>query len=323
MTIETNTPLDPAIAAIIPGLPVFDPSTLTPQGVRESLRAALAARPAAALPAAVRVENTEVQGADGKLSARVYRTASAVSPTVVYFHGGGWVAGDLETVDRQAHWLAIETGTVVVSVDYRRPPEVQFPGAFSDAIAALLDVADRISEFGGDAARLGVAGESAGGNLAAAAAIAARDAGRKLAGQLLIYPVTDAVGHYADPAENARFPSRAENAQGYYLTLAAMQWFVGQYIADESQSADWRVSPLRAETLAGVAPAVVCTAWFDPLRDEGAAYAKALRRAGVSTRYHAGPGLIHGYFGLGEASELARLAAQRVRADFKALLAGH
>jgi acetyl esterase len=239
---------------------------------------------------------------------------------VVFFHGGGWVAGDLETHDRQARLLAIETGAVVVSVDYRRPPETRFPGAFEDGFAAARGVIARIAEFGGDSTRVGVAGDSAGGNLAAATAIACRDAGIDLAAQLLVYPVTDVAGGFADAKENARFPSRAENAEGYFLTSATMQWFAGHYLGDLGEGADWRVSPLRAKGHAGLAPATVCTAWFDPLRDEGKAYADALRAAGVTTKYHHGAGLIHGYFGLGEASQVARLEAQRARADFKAML---
>jgi acetyl esterase len=241
---------------------------------------------------------------------------------VVFFHGGGWVAGDLETHDRQARLLAIETGAVVISVDYRRPPETRFPGAFEDAVAAVKDAVARIAQFGGDATRIGVAGDSAGGNLAAAAAIACRNAGIKLAAQLLVYPVTDVAGNYADRDENARFPSRAENADGYFLSRAVMEWFAGHYLSDASHGTDWRVSPLRAKDLAGLAPAIVCTAWFDPLRDEGKAYADALTAAGVATRYYQGEGLIHGYFGLGEASETAKREAQRARADFKALLGG-
>jgi acetyl esterase len=137
---------------------------------------------------------------------------------------------------------------------------------------------------------------------------------------LLVYPVTDIFGNYADESENARFPSRSENAEGYFLSRAVMQWFAGHYLSDKSHGADWRVSPLRAKDFKGLAPAVVCTAWFDPLRDEGAAYAAALSTAGVSIRHYPGAGLIHGYFGLGEASEVARAEAQRARADFKALL---
>lgn len=157
--------------------------------------------------------------------------------------------------------------------------------------------------------------------LAAVTAIACRDAGIRLAAQLLVYPVTDVAGNFADAKENARFPSRAENAEGYFLSRAVMEWFCGHYLADAGHGTDWRVSPLRAKSLAGLAPAVVTTAWFDPLRDEGKAYADALRAAGVPVSYFDGPGLIHGYFGLGDASETAKAEAQRARADFKTLLA--
>jgi acetyl esterase len=315
-----TAPLDPVIAQIIPLLPLRDPATMTPQSARDALRALAAARAAIPPPQVQSVSDRQVKGAAGPLAARVYRVALEKSPTVVFFHGGGWVAGDLETHDRQARLLAIETGAVVVSVDYRRPPETRFPGAFEDAFAATRDIIADIAAFGGDSARVGVAGDSAGGNLAAAVAIACRDAGIGLAAQLLAYPVTDVAGNYADAQENARFPSRAENAEGYFLSRAVMQWFAGHYLGDASQGTDWRVSPLRAQNLAGVAPAVVCTAWFDPLRDEGKAYADALASAGVTTKYYDGAGLIHGYFGLGDASEAARRETQRARADFKAML---
>ncbi|TKW79546.1 MAG: alpha/beta hydrolase [Bradyrhizobium icense] len=313
-------PLDPVIEKIIPLLPLRDPTVMTPGSAREALRALAAARAAVPPPPVASAEDAKVKGEAGFLNARVYRMGPGKAPTVVFFHGGGWVAGDLETHDRQARWLAIETGAVVVSIDYRRPPEVRFPGAFEDAFAALRDVVDRIGEFGGDAARIGVAGDSAGGNLAATTAIAARDAGIRLAAQMLAYPVTDVVGNFADKAENERFPSRAENAEGYFLSRAVMEWFCGHYLEDKAHGADWRVSPLRAKNLSHVAPAVVTTAWFDPLRDEGALYADALVHAGVSVKYHPGEGLIHGYFGLVDASEVARAEAQRARADFKAML---
>jgi acetyl esterase len=314
------TPLDPVIAQIIPLLPLRDPAVMTPQSARDSLRALADARAAVPPPPVAEVKNIQVKGAAGPLNARVYRNGREKSPTVVFFHGGGWVAGDLETHDRQARLLVIETGAVVISVDYRRPPETRFPGAFEDAFAATKDIVARVAEFGGDAKRIGVAGDSAGGNLAATVAIACRDAGIKLAAQLLVYPVTDVAGNYADSKENARFPSRSENAEGYFLSRAVMEWFSGHYLEDKNHGSDWRVSPLRAKSLAGLAPAIVTTAWFDPLRDEGKAYADALTAAGVATKYYDGPGLIHGYFGLGEASEMARKEAQRARADFKTLL---
>jgi acetyl esterase len=315
-----SAPLDPVIENIIPLLPLRDPETMTPQSAREALRALAATRAAMPPPPVASADDTKVMGAAGPLAARVYRVSREKSPTVVFFHGGGWVAGDLETHDRQARLLAIETGAVVVSVDYRRPPETRFPGAFEDGFAAVRDIFERIAEFGGDNARVGVAGDSAGGNLAATVAIACRDAGITLAAQLLVYPVTDVAGNFADAKENARFPSREENAEGYFLSRAVMQWFAGHYLGDATQGTDWRVSPLRAKSLAGLPPAIVCTAWFDPLRDEGKAYADALAAAGVTTKYHPGAGLIHGYFGLGDASETARREAQRARADFKARL---
>ena len=314
------TPLDPVIAEIIPKLPLRDPATMTPQSARDALRALAAARAAIPPPSVTSVKDITVKGAAGPLAARVYRNGQDKSPTVVFFHGGGWVAGDLETHDRQARLLVIETGAVVVSVDYRRPPETRFPGAFEDAFASVRDIVKRIDQFGGDLKRIGVAGDSAGGNLAAAVAIACRDEGIALTGQLLAYPVIDAAGNYADAKENARYPSRSENAEGYFLSRAVMEWFAGHYLDDTKHGTDWRVSPLRAKSLAGLAPAIVTTAWFDPLRDEGKAYADALKAAGVATKYYDGPGLIHGYFGLGEASEAARQEAQRARADFKTLL---
>jgi acetyl esterase len=313
-------PLDPVVAQIIPLLPLRDPLTMTPQSARDALRALAAARAAIPPPPVASVEDIKVKGAAGPLAARLYRVAREPSPTVVFFHGGGWVAGDLETHDRQARLLAIETGSVVISVDYRRPPETRFPGAFEDAFAAMREVISRIAEFGGDTSRVGVAGDSAGGNLAATVAIACRDAGIPLAAQLLVYPVTDVAGNYADKSENARFPSRHENAEGYFLSRAVMEWFAGHYLEDAAHGTDWRVSPLRAKNLAGLAPAVVCTAWFDPLRDEGKAYADAMAAAGVATKYHPGAGLIHGYFGLGEASQTAKAEAQRARADFRVML---
>src|SRR5580704_4559442 len=298
-----TAPLDPVIANIIPLLPLRDPAVMTPQSARDALRALAASRAHVPPPPVSTVGDISVKGAAGPLAARVYRVSREKSPTVVFFHGGGWVAGDLETHDRQARLLAIETDSVVVSVDYRRPPETRFPGAFDDAYAAVRDVTIRIAAFGGDRARVGVAGDSAGGNLAAAVAIACRDAGIDLAAQLLVYPVTDVAGNYADAKTDARFPSRAENAEGYFLSRAVMQWFAGHYLEHAEHGLDWRVSPLRAKNLAGLAPAVVCTAWFDPLRDEGRAYAEALAAAGVGTQYHHGAGLIHGYFGLVAASE--------------------
>ncbi|MFO1115580.1 MAG: alpha/beta hydrolase [Beijerinckiaceae bacterium] len=314
-------PLDSALAQIIPLLPLRDPQTMTPQGARDSLQALADARAAVPPPPVDNVADILLKGPAGAIPARLYRNGAGAAPTVLFFHGGGWVAGDVHTHDRQARLLAIETGAVVVSVDYRRPPEAKFPAAFDDCFAATRDVIARIGEFGGDAARVGVAGDSAGGNLAATVALACRDSGLKLAAQLLVYPATDLVGGYADAQENARYASRQENAEGYFLSRAVMEWFAGHYLSQANEGADWRASPLRAPSLAGVAPAVVCTAYFDPLRDEGESYADALEKAGIATKRHRGPGLIHGFFGMGDASPAARAEAEKARADFKAMLA--
>jgi acetyl esterase len=312
--------LDADLALVLKLLPPIVIETTTPKSFRELLRGLAAASGAFPLPRVSSTEDITVKGAVGSLKARVYRPTAEVSPTVVSFHGGGYVGGDIETHDRSARRLAIETGAVVISVDYRLAPETRFPGAFDDALAAVHDVATRINEFGTNARRFGLAGDGAGGGLAAATAIACRDRNLAVAAQLLIYPETDMAGLYANAQENSRFPSRTENADGYFTTLALTRWCANCYLPDEQSSFDWRASPLRAGSLTGVAPAVVCTAEFDPLRDEGEAYADALLASGVATYRRHGSGMIHGYFGMGDSSPAARAEAARVRSDFKTLL---
>lgn len=216
--------------------------------------------------------------------------------------------------------MSVDIGVVVVSVDYRRPPETPFPAAFDDAMLATRWACSNAKILGGDPSRIGVAGDSAGGNLAAAVAIAARDVGLRLAAQLLVYPVTDVSGGFGDSAVNTRYPSREQNARGYFLTLDVMRWFADYYLPDPTQQFDPRVSPICASRLDGVAPAVVCSAYFDPLRDEGIAYAAALRCASVVVREHQGAGLIHGYFGMGGAVPAAAEEVRRARTDFRELL---
>ena len=230
------------------------------------------------------------------------------------------MAGDLFTHERQARTLARDLEAVVVSVDYRRPPETPFPGAFEDCLAATKWAAANVAKLGGNAARIAVAGDSAGGNLAAAVAQACRDGGPRLAAQFLVYPATDLLGRYGVAAENARYPSRQENAEGYFLTGDAMRFFASHYLPRPQDGEDPRASPLRSDTLAGVARAVICTAEFDPLRDEGEAYADALKRAGVEVAYFREPGMVHGYFGMGAASAAAEAARQRATAAFKAMV---
>jgi acetyl esterase len=312
--------LDPELAALLPKLPLRDSRTLTPSIAREQLLALAQSRNNIPLPQPATVADVSLPGPAGPLAARIYRPSRMPAPTIVYFHGGGWVAGDLSTHDRQARLLAIEVGAVVLSVDYRRPPETKFPGAFDDSLAATRWAAANITELGGDAARLGLAGDSAGANLAAAVAQACRGGDPQLAAQLLIYPAVDAAGNYRSQAENAKYPSRTQNAEGYFLTLDTMQWFADHYLRGDRDGLDPRVSPLRAADLSSVPAAVICTAEFDPLRDEGEAYADALQRAGVRVAYFREPTLIHGFFGMGNASAAAGEAGQRIRAQFKAML---
>lgn len=310
--------LDPALAAYLARIPPSDIAKLTPRMFRGVLRAAALARPVETRPPVAAIEDVSLPGAAGPLAARLYRPDEGPCPTLVFFHGGGWVAGDIETHDVIARLIARLARTVVVSVTYRQPPEAPFPAAFHDAFAAIRAVHRRPP---GGTDRIAVGGDSAGGNLAAAVALACRDQGLPLAAQLLLYPIADVAGHYRDPAINALYPSRADNASGYLLTLDLMGWFAEAYVG-QTEAVDWRASPMRALNVGGVAPAIVATASFDPLRDEGQAYVARLAEAGVGVRSHTGEGLIHGYFGMTDVSEPARAEVERVCADLKLVLAG-
>jgi len=249
----------------------------------------------------------------GTLPGRIYRPdADGPVPTIVFFHGGGFVIGDIDTHDDQCRWLCREVGAVVLSVGYRLAPESRWPGPVDDALAAVRWAADAVSRLGGDPARLVVAGDSAGGNLAAVVAQDCRDAGGPpLAAQLLLYPATDFVDDY---------PSMTENAEGYFLTASDMAWFTVNYLPPGVDPADPRLSPLRGR-LDGLPPAVVVTAEFDPLRDAGEAYAAALTRAGVRTVAHRFDGLIHGFFGLPTISPASEKAVRTICASLRDLLA--
>jgi len=314
--------LDPDLARILPLLPLKDAANLTPSRARHDLVALAESRKDVPLPQPAAVADTQIPIPTGALAARIYRPTRLPTGTLMYFHGGGWVAGDLYTHDRLARTLTIELDVVVVSVDYRRPPEAPFPCAFDDCYAATRWAASNIATLGGDPARLAVGGDSAGGNLAAAVALACRDQKHQLAAQLLIYPATDLVGCYGTEVENAKYPSRTENAEGYFLTLDAMRFFARAYLADPHAGLDPRASPARARSFAGLPPAVICTAELDPLRDEGEAYAKHLEGAGNRVAYFREPGMIHGYFGMGAASPAAEAARRRASAQFKDLLLG-
>jgi acetyl esterase len=227
----------------------------------------------------------------GGVPVRVYRPSSDPDlPIFVVFHGGGWVIGSVEQYDGIARWLANASGAVVVSVDYRLAPEHPYPAPLDDCWQALQWTASHAADIGGDGTRIAVGGDSAGGNLAAVCALLARDAGGPaLALQVLVYPVCDIDFETA---------SYAANGEGYLLDTDQMHWFFDCYTAGHVDPADWHVSPLHAPDLGGVAPAVILTAEYDPLRDEGEAYADRLRAAGVAVEYRCFEGLIHSFFGL-------------------------
>jgi acetyl esterase len=260
------------------------------------------------------VEDRKIPGPAGTLPVRVYRPeGSAPFPALVYFHGGGWVIGSLETHDGACRDLANRIGCVVVSVDYRLAPEARFPAAAEDCYAATKWVAENAKALGVDARRIGIGGDSAGGNLTAVVALMARDRkGPALRHQLLIYPVTDA---------DFTRPSYRENAEGYLLTTKAMEWFWNHYVPEPARRTEPLAAPLRAKDLRGLPPAFVLTAEYDPLRDEGEAYARRLQEAGVPTRLQRYDGAIHGFFAMGLLAEVARRAVDDAAAEVKQALA--
>ena len=309
--------LDPQAANVIDlivksGRPPYH--QLTPKDARQMFRET---RPASTPPApqigAVRDVLTE--GAQA-IPLRVYRppgvSDSRRLPVLVYFHGGGWVIGDLETHDVLCRQLTAEAGVSVIAVDYRLAPEHKFPAAADDAWAATRWIAAHAAELGVDADRLAVGGDSAGGNLAAVVALLAREAGGpRIALQILLYPVTDLV---------SESQSYADLADGYMLTRDSMRWFFDHYLETSDQASDWRVSPLRASSLAGLPPALIVTAGFDPLRDEGEAYAHALRAAGVRVDYVCYGGMIHGFVPMGRLIDTGNRAVSHIAASLREAL---
>ncbi len=238
---------------------------------------------------------------DGGVPLRLYRPAgSAALPVLVYFHGGGWVIGDLDTHDVLCRQLSVAAGAAVVSVDYRLAPEHAFPAAVDDCVAATRWVRAQAAALGLDPARLAVGGDSAGGNLAAVVCMALRDAGEaQPAAQLLIYPATD---------QRALAPSHTANGQGYLLTSDSIRYYRSRYLPEPLQWSDWRASPLLAADHSRLPPALVLTAGYDPLRDEGRQYADALSAAGNRVQYLCFERQVHGFITMSRILDEARTA---------------
>jgi acetyl esterase len=283
---------------------------MTPAEAREQMEATTRARKAEPLSVA-RVAERMIPGPGGEIGLRLYwPDAAAPVPVIVYYHGGGHVIGSLDTHDFVARNLCGGTRAIVASVDYRMGPEHKFPAAVADSFAALQWVHTNAASLGADPERIGVHGDSAGGNLAAVAALLARDAGGpRLRLQSLVYPVTD----YTMAGD-----SYNKYSKGYgILTKDAMLWFRDHYLRTAEDANDWRASPLKAPSLAGVSPAIVITAECDVLHDDGQRYAEALRRAGVPCEYKEYPGMIHAFFGMVPAVDDAMNAQRVVWAAFE------
>ena len=300
-------PIDPSAAALIEVLEEHFPRI--ERGVTSASEARAVAkqfrRPVEIEPVA-RVEDRTVPGPAGDIPVRVYLPVEdgETRPGIVYFHGGGFVICDLDSHDGACRRLANEVNAVVVSVDYRLAPEHRWPAAAEDAFAATQWAAAHAAERGIDADRLAVAGDSAGGNLTAVVAQMARDrGGPALAFQLMVYPVIDL------SATRSEHASQTENARGYFLTLDQMEWYRDQYLGDADGEAPY-ASPIKAGSLAGLPAACVVTAEMDPLRDEGEAYGRALRAAGVPVELHRAPGMFHGFFNMDAVLDGSREAQQ-------------
>jgi len=306
--------LNPQVEALLDSLaqmPPIDFATVTPEVLRESIRLMQAGPP----PAVGEVRDLSLDLPGRTIGARFYRPEGAGenAPLVLFYHGGGWVVGNLETHDATARALARTSGAAVLAVDFRLGPETKFPGPLDDCYDALLWAVDHAADLGIDPARLAVAGDSAGGNLAAAVAIRARDeSGPALAHQLLIYPVTDA---------DFDRPSYVTNGGGdYFLSTTMMQWYWAHYV-DDVAAPHPHAAVLQHGNLSGLPSATVLVAQFDPLRDEGIAYAEAMAMAGVAVETEEAPGMIHGFFSMFEGIPDAMPIIERAGARLKAALA--
>jgi acetyl esterase len=261
------------------------------------------------------IEDRTIAGTGGPISLRIYRgvgAPNADAPALLYLHGGGWVVGTLESHDEICRWFANIGACIVFCPDYRLAPEHKFPAGLEDCISALAYVVGQASALGIDPDRIAVAGDSAGGNLAAVLSLLARDGvAQKISAQLLLYPNTDA-GQTTD--------SYVRFSQGYGLTASTMRWFRDHYIRDAADIADWRVSPLRIGNVAGVPPAFVAIAGHDILADEGEAYARRLAEAGVPVALRRWQDQIHGFVSMGRHIASARRAVEEAVAGWRSLV---
>lgn len=281
--------LDPEVLpllALFEEMGVPDPATVTPQELRDAMPAIPVENPT---PVAS-VEDREIPGPDGPVPVRIFAPAEERPIGIVlFFHGGGWVVGDLDSHDETARQLCAGSGAVVISVDYRLAPEARFPAGLEDCYAATAWAADNADALGAAGRKVAVSGDSAGGNLAASVCLLARErGGPQLSHQLLIYPVTDS---------DFDRPSYLANADGYFLTRDMMRWFWAHYLPEGTDMRTPLAAPLHAK-LDGLPPATVITAGYDPLRDEGIAFAEALAAAGVPVEQREFEGMIHGFISL-------------------------
>ncbi|MEK5645299.1 lipase [Paenibacillus rhizosphaerae] len=280
-------PLDPQVQVVLEnmkkqGVPPLH--TLSVERARTVNLSSMAAQPEEVW----KVDNRKIPGPAGHIPVRVYRPQSKYPlPVLIYYHGGGWVVGDLDAADVLCRQLANGANVIVVSVDYRLAPEHRFPAAIEDAYAAAAWVAENSSSLEADPNRMAVGGDSAGGNLAAAVTLMARDQGLSfIKFQLLFNPAT----RYAFDTDSYR-----DNAEGYGLTTDTMRWFWGQYLAEEQDGRNPYASPLLAADFSSLPPALVITAEFDPLRDDGEAYAAKLKAAGTPVEAKRYDGMVHGF----------------------------
>jgi acetyl esterase len=307
-------PVDPQVATLLDQLEQMGGLALDEMTPEQGRAAFAQMRQAGGVPEPVeRIEDLTIPGPASDLKARIYTPiGEAPLPAMVFFHGGGWVIGDLETHDPLCRALANASGSVIVAVEYRLAPKHKFPAAVDDAFAALKWVVAHAAELGADPARIGVGGDSAGGNLSAVIAIQARDhGGPKLAYQLLIYPATDLASDT---------PSKRENGEGYFLTRRDMTWFEDHYIRSAEDKVNPLVSPMRTVDLTGLPPTIVVTAEFDPLRDEGEAYGEKLLKAGVLVKARRYDGMIHGFVSMSGVINRGRDALVDLGADVRELV---